>query len=78
MTITSSEILLPTRFSINVTEKKSEKPPPKVYNINDHRFKGVQPPQREGYEQSKSNPDTSAIVIDNGNSLSLPQLLEAD
>lgn len=66
MTVTSVETILPTRFSINVTENKSDKPPPKLYNIQDNRFKGYQPPQPDGYERSKSSPDTSAIVIDNG------------
>lgn len=66
MTVTSLNTLLPTRFSINVTENKSDKHPPEVYSIQDNRFKGHQPPQTEGYEQSKSSPDTSAIVIDNG------------
>lgn len=68
MTIISEQTLLPTRFSINVTENRSAKPPPNVYTIYDNRFKGVQPRYSEGYEESRANPDTSAIVIDNGES----------
>lgn len=66
MTITSERTLVPGRFSINSTEKRASKPPPKVFNIQDRSFKEYQPPQPEGYEQSKANPDTSAIVIDAG------------
>lgn len=68
MTITSAQTIVPARLSINVSEKRAQKPPPKVFNIHDHPFKGYQPPQPEGYEQSKANPASSAIVIDNGES----------
>ena len=66
MTITSVQTLLPGRFGINSTEKHVAKNPPTIYNAQDHPFKGYHPPQTEGYERSKANPDTSAIVIDNG------------
>ncbi|KAJ5618811.1 hypothetical protein N7510_002795 [Penicillium lagena] len=68
MTITSVQTLLPGRFDINATEKRTPKPPPQVYGVVDFPFKGYNPPQPEGYEQSRSHPDTSAIVIDNGSS----------
>lgn len=63
MAITSIQPVLPTRFTINSTEKGATKPLPEPYNVQDHPFKGYHPPQPEGYEKSKS---TSAIVIDNG------------
>jgi actin-related protein 5 len=66
MTITSVQTLLPGRYSVNVTEKRTEKPPPQTHSVRDYPFKGYQPPQPDGYEQSKAHPDTSAIVIDNG------------
>lgn len=66
MTITSVQTVIPDRFSINPFEQRAAKPPPKVFTIQDRPFKGYQPPQPEGYGRSKSNPDTSAIVIDNG------------
>lgn len=69
MTITSVQTLLPGRYSVNVTEKRAEKPPPQIYSVQDYPFKGYQPPQPDGYEQSKAHPDTSAIVIDNGSFL---------
>ncbi|PLB44901.1 putative chromatin remodeling complex subunit [Aspergillus steynii IBT 23096] len=69
MTITSVQTLLPGRFGINSTEKTAAKKPPTLYNAQDHPFKGYHPPQTEGYERSKANPDTSAIVIDNGSNL---------
>lgn len=68
MTVTSVETLLPTRFSVNVAENKSAKPPPQVYNVQDNRFRGVQPAQPEGYQRSKKDPAGSVIVIDNGES----------
>ncbi|CEJ61613.1 Putative Chromatin remodeling complex subunit Arp5 [Penicillium brasilianum] len=69
MTITSIQTLLPGRYSVNVTEKRTEKPPPQTYTVQDYPFKGYQPPQPDGYERSKAHPDTSAIVIDNGSHL---------
>ncbi|KAI9372328.1 hypothetical protein BJX61DRAFT_507758 [Aspergillus egyptiacus] len=66
MAITSVQSILPVRYSINSSEQGAVKAPPKIFNIHDRPFKGYQPPQPEGYEQSKSRPDTSAIVIDNG------------
>lgn len=66
MTISSVQTLLPGRAEINATEKRAVKPPPQVYGVADFPFKGYNPPQPEGYEQSRSHPDTSAIVIDNG------------
>ncbi|KAL2868959.1 actin-related protein ARP5 [Aspergillus lucknowensis] len=69
MAITSVQSILPTRVSINSSEQAASKPPPKISNAQDFPFKGYQPPQPEGYEQSKSRPDTSAIVIDNGSHL---------
>ena len=66
MTITSVQTLLPARIASNATEKRTEKPPPKLYSVQDFPFKGYHPPQPEGYQQSKAHPDTSAIVIDNG------------
>ncbi|KAL4787154.1 hypothetical protein BJX76DRAFT_345811 [Aspergillus varians] len=69
MAITSVQSLVPARFSVNQTEQRVVKPPPKVYDVHERPFKGYQPPQREGYEQSKARPDTSAIVIDNGSHL---------
>ena len=75
MTITSVQTLLPGRFEINATEKRAAKPPPQVYGVADFPFKGYHPPQPEGYEQSRSNPDTSAIVIDNGTFRSIARSL---
>ncbi|BCS30528.1 actin-related protein ARP5 [Aspergillus puulaauensis] len=69
MAITSVQSILPARSSINSTEKGAVKPPPKIFDVHERPFKGYQPPQTEGYEQSKSKPDTSAIVIDNGSHL---------
>ncbi|ODM19640.1 hypothetical protein SI65_04625 [Aspergillus cristatus] len=69
MTITSVQTVLPNRLTIDPSERKAAKPPPKVYNAKDHPFKGYHPPQPEGYRQSKANPDSSAIVIDNGSNL---------
>ncbi|KAL4995631.1 hypothetical protein BDV10DRAFT_127273 [Aspergillus recurvatus] len=66
MAITSVQSVLPARYSINSSEQGAAKPPPKIFNVYERPFKGYQPPQPEGYEQSKSRPDTSAIVIDNG------------
>lgn len=71
MTITSIQTLLPGRYSVNVTEKRTEKPPPQTYTVQDYPFKGYQPPQPDGYERSKAHPDTSAIVIDNGSFLDM-------
>ncbi|KAL4932457.1 actin-related protein ARP5 [Aspergillus undulatus] len=69
MAITSVQSVLPARFSINSSEKRAAKPPSKIFNAYERPFKGYQPPQPDGYEQSKSKPDTSAIVIDNGSHL---------
>ena len=66
MTITSVQTLLPGRYSLNSTEKRAAKPAPQIYHAQDFPFKGYQPPQPDGYEQSRAHPDTSAIVIDNG------------
>lgn len=66
MTITSVQTVLPGRHSVNVAERRAEKPPPQTYTVTDYPFKGYQPPRTDGYERSKANPDTSAIVIDNG------------
>ncbi|KAL4890572.1 actin-like ATPase domain-containing protein [Aspergillus ambiguus] len=69
MAITSVQPVLPGRYAINSTEKTASKSPPQVYNVQEPPFKGYHPPQPEGYEQSRSKPDTTAIVIDNGSSL---------
>ncbi|EAW13513.1 actin-related protein ARP5 [Aspergillus clavatus NRRL 1] len=69
MTIISVQTFLPGRLAITSNEKNAAKPPPSVYNVQDNPFKGYHPPQPDGYERSKSNPDASAIVIDNGSSL---------
>lgn len=66
MTITSIQTVLPSRFAPDTPNRKAAKPPPQVYNAKDHPFKGYLPPQPEGYEQSKVDPGSSAIVIDNG------------
>ncbi|KAJ5296326.1 Glutathione-dependent formaldehyde-activating enzyme/centromere protein V [Penicillium atrosanguineum] len=66
MTISSVQTLLPGRYAINANEKRAEKPPPKTYSVQEFPFKGYQPPQPDGFEQSRAHPDTSAIVIDNG------------
>ena len=71
MTITSVQTVLSGRYAINALEKRAEKPPPQIYGVQDFPFKGYQPPQVDGYEQSKAHPDTSAIVIDNGEFLYL-------
>jgi actin-related protein 5 len=68
MTITSVQTILPGRYAVNATEKRAEKPPPKTYGVQEFPFKGYQPPQPDGFEQSRSHPDTSVIVIDNGKS----------
>lgn len=69
MTIVSVETILPGRYAILKSEKAATTPPPNTYTVQEPPFKGYQPPQPEGYEQSKSNPSTSAIVIDNGSHL---------
>ncbi|KAG2412048.1 hypothetical protein HFD88_009604 [Aspergillus terreus] len=69
MAITSVQNVLPGRYAINSTEKNAAKPPPKIYNVQEPPFKGYHPPQPEGYEQSRSKADSTAIVIDNGSSL---------
>ncbi|CAI7617117.1 unnamed protein product [Penicillium glandicola] len=69
MTITSVRSLLPARIASNATEKRTEKPPPQLHGVQDFPFKGYHPPQPEGYQQSRTHPDTSAIVIDNGSHL---------
>lgn len=66
MTIISEQTILPGRYSITASEKAAAKPAPKLYNTIDYPFKGYHAPQPEGYEQSRSKADTSAIVIDNG------------
>ncbi|KAL3481434.1 hypothetical protein BJX99DRAFT_218998 [Aspergillus californicus] len=66
MAITSVQSIIPARYSFNSSEKKAVQSSPRIYDVQDRPFKGYQPPQPEGYEQSKSKPDTSAIVIDNG------------
>ncbi|KAJ5985599.1 hypothetical protein N7499_008113 [Penicillium canescens] len=68
MTITAINNLLPARVTVNPTEKRSEKPPPQLHSVQEWPFKGYQPPQPEGYQQSHAHPD-SAIVIDNGSHL---------
>lgn len=62
----TAETILPTRSAAIVTDKERIKPPPKVYPAQDHPFKGYHAPQPDGYEQSKSTANSSAIVIDNG------------
>ncbi|KAJ6112413.1 hypothetical protein N7512_007737 [Penicillium capsulatum] len=69
MTITSVQTVQSGRYSINATEKRAEKPPPQLYHAQDFPFKGYQPPQPDGFQQSRAHPDTSAIVIDNGSHL---------
>ena len=66
MTINSVQTLFPGRLSINSTEKSAAKPPPKTYPVREPPFRGYLPPQADGFERSRSNPDSSAIVIDNG------------
>lgn len=66
MTITSAQTISRGGQPTNVAERNAAKPPPKVYEIREPPFKGYQPPQPDGYEQSKANPGSSAIVIDNG------------
>ncbi|OKL62032.1 hypothetical protein UA08_02181 [Talaromyces atroroseus] len=65
MAITSETIISSTRAS-SASNKDSAKPPPKIYNVQEYPFKGYHPPQPDGYQQSKSSPSSSAIVIDNG------------
>jgi hypothetical protein len=60
-----SDIILSTPAVAN-SPRNLDKPPPKVVPVQDPPFKGYQPPQPDGYEQSKASPDSSAIVIDNG------------
>lgn len=77
MTITSVQTLLPGRYSVNVAERRAEKPPPPTYTVTDYPFKGYQPPQPDGYQRSKAHPDTSAIVIDNGSFTSMIAVVHA-
>uniref|UniRef100_A0A093XHF0 Actin-like protein arp5 n=1 Tax=Talaromyces marneffei PM1 TaxID=1077442 RepID=A0A093XHF0_TALMA len=65
MTITSERIITSSRAS-GSSHRDSPKPPPKIYNVQEYPFKGYRPPQPDGYEQSRSSPSSSAIVIDNG------------
>jgi actin-related protein 5 len=66
MGITSVQSIIPARNTINASEQGAAKPSPKIYDAQERPFRGYQPPQPDGYQQSKSRPDTSAIVIDNG------------
>lgn len=79
MTITSTQMISPGRQATNNgVERNVAKPPPKLYEVRDQSFKGYQPPQPDGYEQSKANPGSSAIVIDNGmNNLKSPVSLSS-
>lgn len=57
-----------------VTERRLPTPPidgqsqstPRIYPAPDFPFRGWQPPQPDGYQQSASSPSETAIVIDNG------------
>ncbi|KAK2808488.1 hypothetical protein FQN50_004696 [Emmonsiellopsis sp. PD_5] len=69
MTITSTRVLAPQRATADISERNAPKPPPKLYAVHDPPFKGYQPPQPDGYEQSRATASTSAIVIDNGSHL---------
>ncbi|KAL4864322.1 hypothetical protein BDV12DRAFT_176316 [Aspergillus spectabilis] len=69
MGITSVQSIIPARFSINSSEQGAAKLPPKIFDAQERPFRGYQAPQAEGYQQSKSRPHTSAIVIDNGSHL---------
>ncbi|KAJ5219574.1 Actin-like protein arp5 [Penicillium chermesinum] len=69
MTITSVQTLQPGHLAANSSERRVEKPVPEPYLVQDFPFKGYQPPQPDGFEQSKAHADTSAIVIDNGSHL---------
>ncbi|EEP77952.1 conserved hypothetical protein [Uncinocarpus reesii 1704] len=66
MTISSIQIIPSSRTTLNVAEKREPKPPPKIFSAREPPFKGIQPPQPDGYERSRAFPSTSAIVIDNG------------
>ncbi|KAJ5979714.1 Actin-like protein arp5 [Penicillium waksmanii] len=68
MTITSVQTVLPSRFAVNSSERREEKPPPQTHSVPDFPFKGYQAPQLDGFAQSQANPN-SAIVIDNGSHL---------
>ncbi|WEW59194.1 Nuclear actin-protein involved in chromatin remodeling [Emydomyces testavorans] len=72
MTISSTQIIVPPRISLNLTEKREPKPPPRVFPVREPPFKGLQPPQPDGYEYSRASPTRSAIVIDNGSHSALP------
>ncbi|KAJ5594725.1 chromatin remodeling complex subunit (Arp5) [Penicillium hispanicum] len=69
MTITSVQTLLSGPQSLTATERRAPKPAPKIHTVEDYPFKGYRPSQPDGFEQSRANPDTSAIVIDNGSHL---------
>jgi actin-related protein 5 len=65
MTVTSEQRLVVSRAA-NSLDRNAAKPPPKVFSVAESPFKGYQPPQPDGYQQSKASPSSSAIVIDNG------------
>ncbi|EFW17766.1 chromatin remodeling complex subunit Arp5 [Coccidioides posadasii str. Silveira] len=69
MTISSTQTIPSSRITLNIAEKREPKPPPKVFPVREPPFKGILPPQPDGYERSRASPSTSAIVIDNGSHL---------
>lgn len=71
MTVTFSRDLQPSRVSANISDRNVSRSAPNVYPVCDPPFKGYHPPQPEGYEQSKADPSSSAIVIDNGRETTL-------
>lgn len=63
-----------TNIARIATERRLPTPPldgqppsqPQLYPAPDFPFKGWQPPQPDGYQQSAAAPLENAIVIDNG------------
>ncbi|KAI5306841.1 Nuclear actin-protein involved in chromatin remodeling [Ascosphaera pollenicola] len=83
MTIVSFRSLPPSRDSVDHSVRQQPKPAPNVFPANDRPpFLEPTPVNSDGWEQSKSDPEGSAIVIDNGSHIlkagwsfqSVPQL----
>ena len=66
MTINSVHTILTDRRFPSPPPNSYPRSTPKIYNAPDFPFKGWQPPQPEGYQQSAATTFDSAIVIDYG------------
>ena len=78
MTISSTRTLKTEQVAPEYFEANPPKQAPKVYAAAEPPFKGYHPPQPDGYRQSSANPTTTAIVIDNGESLSTLRIVDEE